>query len=112
MTNIGGSLTNFDRDRCLSVGWTVRFLLQKTLFILTRAMLSALVLVVLPAGSAMQMYGQTATVLAPAPEHQNLPDAPSASGTAAAPQASPPRSSFPFVRGPLQPMDVGDKFKY
>jgi hypothetical protein len=110
---IGGSLTNFDRNRSLSMGWTLLFILQKTLFILLGAMLLALLLVVLPVGSALQMHAQTASAptSSSVPE-QNLPDAPSA--MAAPPQASPTAIPFlsPRYSRPLQPMDLGDKFKY
>jgi hypothetical protein len=114
MTMIGGGLRNFHRGRTLSAGWTLLFLLQKTLFILLGAMLMALLLIALPAGSALQMHAQTASapVSSSVPEHQDLPDAPSA--MAALPQSS--QTGIPFLSPqysrPLQPMGLGDKFKY
>ncbi len=116
MTIIGGSLRNFHRGGIVSAGWTLLFLLQKTLFILLGALLVALLLIALPEGSALQMHAQTASAPASSsvPEHQDLPDAPSASTAAAPQQASQTRIPFlssPFGQ-PLQTMGVGGKFKY
>jgi len=113
MAQTGSSLTKFYRNRSHSAGLTLLLVSQKALFILLGAMLLVPLLIALSAGSALHAYSQTTA--APASSSvPDLPDAPSASATAAPPQTSQPHSPFPLPRfgQPLQPMDVGDKFKY
>src|SRR5882757_4612475 len=113
MTQTGSSLTKFYRNRFLGVGLTLFLVLQKALLILLGVLLAPM-LIALSAGSAMQAHGQVTMAYAssPVPEQPDLPDAPSASP---APQQS-SQSSIPFLsqryNRPLQPMDLGDKFKY
>ena len=87
--------------------------LQKTFFLFFGVML-LIPLFALAAGWALQARAQTASAYAssPAPVEPDLPDAPSPSP---APQQN-SQSNIPFLLSrfnrPLQPMDLGDKFKY
>lgn len=113
MAHAGVSLTKLYWNRSRSAAFLLILFFQKALFLFFGAML-LLPLFVLAAGSALQARAQTASayVSSSAPMEPDLPDAPSPSP---APQQS-PQSNIPFLsprlNRPLQPMDLGDKFKY
>jgi hypothetical protein len=87
--------------------------LHKTLFTSSGVML-VVSLCILSAGSVLHAHGQSpsAYVSSSALREPDLPDAPSAPPT---PQQT-PQSNVPFLspryNRPLQPMNLGDKFKY
>jgi hypothetical protein len=107
------SLTELYWNRSCAAGSTLLLFVQKTLFTFFSMML-LIPLFVLLTGSILQAHGQTTStyIASSAPGEPDLPDAPSPSPT---PQQSSP-SNIPFLTprfsGPLQPMDLGDKFKY
>jgi hypothetical protein len=114
MAQTGVSLTKFYWNRSRSAVSISLLLFQKTLFIFFGVMLLVPLFIVLSTGSVLQAHGQTASayVSSSAPVEPDLPDAPSPSP---APQQNSP-SNIPFlsplIYRPLQPMDLGDKFKY
>jgi hypothetical protein len=113
MAQAGVSVTKLYWNRSCNAGSTLSLFLQETLFTFFGVML-LVPLFILSTGSVFQAHGQTtsAYVSSSAPGEPDLPDAPSASP---APQQSSP-SVIPYLSSrfsrPLQPMDLGDKFKY
>jgi hypothetical protein len=111
MAETGVSLTKLYWNRSCSAQLLLFF--QKELFLFFGAML-LVPLFVLSAGSVSQARAQTASVdvSSSTPGEPDLPDAPSPSPTPQqSSQASVPFLS-PLVYRPLQPMDLGGKFKY
>jgi len=114
MTQAGVSLTKLYGSRCCSAGSVFLLFLQKTLLIFFGVMLLTPLFIVLSAGSDLEARAQTASadVSSSTAAEPDLPDAPSPSPTSQqSSQASVPFLS-PLVYRPLQPMDLGDKFKY
>jgi hypothetical protein len=110
MAQAGLSFTKVYWSRFCSPGSTLFLFLQKALFTFLRAML-LVPLFILSAGSDLQTHAQMASSSAAA--EPDLPDAPTPSPTPQ--QSSAPTVPFVspgFSRGPLQPMDFGEKFKY
>src|ERR1700724_957331 len=107
------TLTRHYRSRSCSAGARLLLLLQRKSFTVVNVMPLAS-LFILSAGSVLQGQGQaTSTYMSSsALRETDLPDAPSA---APIPQQS-PQSNIPFLaprfNRPLQPMDLGDRFKY
>jgi hypothetical protein len=113
MAQTGVSLKKLYRNRSCGAVSILLLLFQKTLSIFFSVAL-LVPLFVLSAGSDLQARAQTASadVSSSAPGEPDLPDAPSPSPTPQrSSQASVPFLS-PLVYRPLQPMDLGDKFKY
>jgi hypothetical protein len=113
MTQTGLSCTKRSWNRSHSAGSTLLLFLQKMLFTFLRVML-LIPLFFLAAASDLQARVQSvsAYVSSAAPGESELLDAPSPSPPPQ--QSSPPSIPFlsPRLNRPLQPMDVGDKFKY
>jgi hypothetical protein len=113
MAQTGLSFTKRSCNRSHSAGSTLLLFLQKTLFTFLRVML-LVPLFFLAAASDLQARAQSvsAYVSSAAPGESELPDAPSPAPPPQ--QSSPPSVPFlsPRLNRPLQPMDVGDKFKY
>jgi hypothetical protein len=113
MAHAGISLTKLYWNRSCSAVFLLLLLFQKAFFLFFSGML-LVPLFVLLAGSVLQARAQVASadVSSSAPGEPDLPDAPSPSPT---PQQS-SRPSVPFLSPlgyrPLQPMDLGGKFKY
>jgi hypothetical protein len=113
MAQASVSLTKLRWNRSCCAGSILFLLVQKTLLIFFGVML-LVPLLVLSAGSDLQTRAQTASlyVSSSAPGEADLPDAPSASPS---PQQGSP-SIIPFLSPrssrSVQPMDLGDKFKY
>jgi hypothetical protein len=114
MAQAGVSLTKLYGNQSCSAGSILLPVLQETLFIFFAVMLFVPLFIVLSAGAVSQARAQTASVdvSSSTPGEPDLPDAPSPSPT---PQQS-SHASVPFlsplVYRPLQPMDLGGKFKY
>lgn len=113
MAQVGVSLTKLYWNRSCAAGSTLLLFLQKAFIFLGAKLLVPLVF--LSAGSILPARAQTSApyVSSSASGESDLPDAPSPAPT---PQQRSPQS-IPFVhagisRGPLQPMDFKDKFKY
>ena len=127
MAQAAVSLTKFYWNRFRGAGSTLLLFSQTMLFPLFSAMLPVS-LFLLSSGSVLQANGQTTSAYASssAAVEAELPDAPSAVSAdpadPAAQQSSQPSSqlnsqpNIPFLprrfNRPLQPMDIGDKFKY
>lgn len=113
MTHAGVSLTKLYWSRSCNTVFLFLLFLQKTFFLFFGVTL-LISLFALAAGSALQARAQTASAYdsSSASVELDLPDAPSPSP---APQQS-SQSNIPFLASrfnrPLQPMDLGDKFKY
>jgi hypothetical protein len=113
MAHADVSLTKFHWNRSCSAGSIFLLFVQKTLLIFFSVML-LVPLCILLTGSALQAHGQTTStyISSSTPVEPDLPDAPSPSPTPQ--QSSPPTIPFlsPRSSRTLQPMDLGDKFKY
>lgn len=116
MAQAAVSLTKSYWDRFRGVGSTLLLFSQKTLFTFFSAMLPVSFFI-LSSGSVLQADGQTASAYASssATVEPELPDAPSAAPAAPTAQQS-SQPDIPFLprqsNRPLQPMDLGDRFKY
>jgi hypothetical protein len=113
MAHAGISLTKLYWNRSCSAVFLLLLFFQKTFFLFFSGIL-LVPLFVLLAGSVLQARAQVASpdVSSSAPGGPDLPDAPSPSPTPQ--QSSRPSVPFlsPLVYRPLQPMDLGGKFKY
>jgi hypothetical protein len=112
-----GNLKKFDRNRSCSAGSALLLFSLNTSCIFSAAMLPVS-LFILSNGLVSQAHGEAApayvssSALVPAPGPADLPDAPAPSQVSS--QGSQPSIPFlsPRLGRPLQPMGVGDKFKY